>query len=326
MRKLHNSLGIFALALVLALPVYGKYVPAKEKKNALKGIKEVKSFEKIAENGIRHQSAANYGKYLFMVQDKLAGITLYDLEQKKPLFHLSLSPQEEPNFAGHVLYHCNNSNFGVEFYDKDDMFPLLYISQRQVKEGKRALLTVFRILPHFGKESEIDSFSIERVQRIYMPPMTKKNRMGTPNVSIDHAKNTIVTYSRYNNSKSEINQMGCVSRLRLPSLRNASGEIQETVYLNDEDILDSFDTGWKMTNAQGGFVHGDLLVIGQGYPTKKHTPINIHVMDLKNHKTLGTTNIYAMGFNDEPEGVFLFNGKVMISSVKKNLYILNFNK
>ena len=323
MRKLHNSLGIFALALALALPVYGKYVPAKEKKNALKGIKEVKSFEKIAGNGIWHQSSANYGKYLFMVQDKLMGITLYDLEQKKPLFHLSLAPNKELNFAGGVLYHCNNSNFGVEFYDKADMFPLLYISQRQVKEGMRALLTVFRILPHFGKGSEIDSFSIECVQKIYLPTMTEKNRLGTPNVAIDHAKKTMVTYSRYNDPKSEFNQMGRISRIKLPSLRNANGEIQKTVYLNDEDIMDSFDTGWKMTYAQGGFVHGNLLVMGHRGPTN---PTYVHVINLKTHKVEGTTNIYPMGFHDEPEGVFMYRGQVMISSVNKKLYALDFNK
>lgn len=326
MKRTKNYAWAFALALAIALPTYGKYIPAKEKKNALNGITEVTSFDKIAENGIGHQSAANYGKYLFMVQDKLAGITLYDLEQKKPLFHLTLPPHEEPNFSGNLLYHCNNSNFGVEFYDKNDMFPLLYISQRQVPEGKRGLVTVFRILPHFNQAQEIDSFAIEQVQAIYLPGMTSENRLGTPNVTIDKAKKDIVTYSRYNNKKSEHNQIGRITRMKLPTLRNANGEIQKAVYLNDEDISDAFSTEWKMTNAQGGFVHGNLLVIGQGFPTKKHTPINIHVIDLKKHKVVGTTNIYAMGFKDEPEGVFLYNGKVMISSVKKNLYVLNFKK
>ena len=326
MKRTKNYAWAFALALAITLPTYGKYIPAKEKKNVLNGITEVASFDKIAENGIWHQSAANYGKYLFMIQDKLSGITLYDLEQKKPLFHLTLPPHEEPNFSGNLLYHCNNSNFGVEFYDKDDVFPLLYISQRQVPDGKRGLVTVFRILPHFNQAQEIDSFAIEQVQAIYLPGMTSENRLGTPNVTIDKAKKEIVAYSRYNNKKSEHNQIGRITRMKLPTLRDANGKIQEAVYLNDEDISDAFNTEWKMTNAQGGFVHGNLLVIGQGFPTKKHTPINIHVIDLKKHKVVGTTNIYAMGFKDEPEGVFLYNGKVMISSVKKNFYVLNFKK
>ena len=327
MRKITIIVSCLVLALTIVLPVQGKYIPPKEKKNSLKGITKVTSFEKIGTNGVRHQSAANYGKYLFMVKDKLAGITLYDLEKREPLFYLALPPYNEPNYigTGKTLYHCNNSSFGVEFYDKNDVFPLLYVTQRQVKESLRAFVVVLRIHPHFNNEQEIDSFSVERVQTIYMPGMNEKNRLGHPNIVIDKEKKDIVTYSRYNDSDSQYDQLGRITRLRLPSLRNANGEILKTVYLEDKDITDSFDTDWKMTYAQGGFVHGDLLVIGQGFPTKNQTPINIHVIDLKKHKTIATTNIYAMGFHDEPEGVFLYKGKVMVSSIKgNNIYVLDF--
>ncbi len=319
-------LGLLVLGLAMAFPVQGKYILPKEKKNSLKGITQVTSFKKVAGNGIVHQSAANYGKYLFMVQDKLAGITLYDLEKAKPLFHLSLTPYEERNYigTGSVLYHCNNTSFGTEFFDKKDVFPLLYVTQRQIKESLRAFVVVLRIVPHFGPEQEIDSFSVRRVQTIYMPGMSEKNRLGHPNIIIDWKKNDIVTYSRYNDPNSKYDQLGRITRLRLPSLRNANGEIQDTVYLEDRDITDSFDTEWNMTYAQGGFVQGDLLVIGQGFPTKKQTPINVRVIDLKKRKTVGTTNIYDMGFNDEPEGVFLYKGKVMVSSIRKNIYVLDF--
>ena len=328
MKRITTIASLFVLALAMTLPAQGKYIPPKEKKNALKGITQVSSFTKMAENGIRHQSAANYGKYLFLVQDKLAGIMLYDLDKMKPLFHLALTPNKEPNYigTGKVLYHCNNTNFGTEFFDKKDVFPLLYITQRQVKESLRAFVVVLRILPHFNQEQEIDSFSVERVQTIYMPSMNETNRLGHPNIVIDKNKKDIITYSRYNDPNSKYDQLGRITRLRLPALRNANGEIEETVYLEDKDISDSFDTDWKMTYAQGGFVQGDLLVIGQGFPTKKHTPINIHVIDLKKHKTVGTTNIYAMGFDDEPEGVFLYKGKVMISSIHKNIYSLDFTR
>ena len=318
--------GLLVLGLAMAVPVQGKYILPKEKRNSLKGITQVTSFKKVAGNGIVHQSAANYGKYLFMVQDKLAGITLYDLEKAKPLFHLSLTPYEERNYigTGSVLYHCNNTSFGTEFFDRNDVFPLLYVTQRQVKESLRAFVVVLRIVPHFGPEQEIDSFSAERVQTIYMPGMSEKNRLGHPNIIIDRKRNDIVTYSRYNNSNSKYDQLGRITRLRLPSLRNANGEIQQTVYLDDKDITDSFDTEWNMTYAQGGFVQGDLLVIGQGFPTKKHAPVNVRVIDLKKRKTVGTTNIYDMGFDDEPEGVFLYKGKVMVSSIRKNIYVLDF--
>lgn len=167
------------------------------------------SYKIVATNSIPNQSAANYGKYLFVVSNKMEYIMLYDLEKNKSIYILKNSPRNIKNRNnGNVIYHCNQSCFGKQRFKEGDLFPLLYISQRNETDSTGAFLSVLRITP-FIKGEKIDSFNVHEIQKIYFPPMNDNNCMGLPSAVIDTDSDVMYCYSRNLNKKSD-NYAGAV--------------------------------------------------------------------------------------------------------------------
>lgn len=281
------------------------------------------SFETWAKNGTGHQSAANYGRYLFLVKNELSSISLYDLEGKKLLYTLSLSPRDERR-GSTVVYHCNQCCFGKEKLKDGDMFPLLYISQRSPKARTGAFLDVLRIVPFMSKSGIIDSFRVEQVQKISFPVMTDDNSMGNPNAVIDVTNGYLYTYSRNNRSGASNYHQAVITKFPLPSLRDKYGKIQSDIKLNDYDILESFNCGFSLLNAQGGFYHNGMIYFVQGYPSKneKLNYVFFRQIDLKKRRLTRTVDMLRNGFKTEPEGCWFYKGFVMIGGNGKKIYKL----
>lgn len=280
------------------------------------------NFNLFSSDGDWGQSVANYGKYIISVKDQLSSALLYDLEENKRVYRIFLTPHEEKNGTT-LIYHCNQCNFGREKYDEQDMFPLLYINQRNPSDSIGALITVYRIIPKLDENDSIVSFSMDHIQNIYLPLMTDENCLGNPNMVIDTKKNVFYTYSRNNNRKASNYGKGMITKFKMPSLYK-DGVIQENVYLTDDDILDSFKCDFNMFNAQGGFYRKGKLYFVQGMPS--NTPSNNYVyfraINLKKKKQIKVVDMLALGFDKEPEGCWYYNGKVMISVVGKEFYEL----
>lgn len=285
------------------------------------------SFEVYANNGVGCQSATNYGKYLFLVKDRLSSISLYDLDEKKIIQNLQLESRDE-RINGSIISHCNQCSFGKEKYEENDIFPLLYISQRSPNDSVGAYLDVLRIIPNVDINGTIDSFQIEQVQKIFFPVMTDQNSMGNPNAIIDINKGFIYTYSRNNRPKANNYLEAVVSKFLLPSLYDSKGDIQKIVILHDNDILDSFNCGFSLLNAQGGFYRKGKIYFAQGYPSKneKLNYVLFREINLKKRKLTRTVDMLNNGFRAEPEGCWFYNGKVMVTDSGKNLYILTGKK
>ena len=279
-------------------------------------------FNLFSTEGDWGQSVANYGKYIISVKDRLSSALLYDLEENKRVYRLFLTPHEERN-GSTLIYHCNQCNFGSEKYDEQDMFPLLYINQRNPADSIGALITAYRIVPKLDENDSIVSFSMDLIQSIYLPLMTDENCLGNPNMVIDTKKNVFYTYSRNNNRKASNYGKGMISKFKMPSLYK-DGSIQEVVRLTDDDILDSFKCDFNMFYAQGGFFRKGKLYFVQGMPSK--TPSNNYIyfreINLKKKKQTRVVDMLALGFDKEPEGCWFYNGKVMISVVGKEFYEL----
>ena len=145
------------------------------------------NFNLFSSDGDWGQSVANYGKYIISVKDQLSSALLYDLEENKRVYRIFLTPHEEKNGTT-LIYHCNQCNFGREKYDEQDMFPLLYINQRNPSDSIGALITVYRIIPKLDENDSIVSFSMDHIQNIYLPLMTDENCLGNPNMVIDTKK------------------------------------------------------------------------------------------------------------------------------------------
>lgn len=308
------------------IPTQSKSTTEHSKENLT--INEVTGCEEYAENSVSGQSAANFDKYLFIISDKLASVTLYDLKKKQQIYTLHLTPHTEKNADGNILYHCNQCNFGNEKFAANDLFPLIYISQRNLECTKRGFNTVFRIIPTLNTKKEIIAFTMKQVQTIYFPKMTDKNCLGTPNIALDKENGYIYTYCRNNNSAAPNNQKAVICKFKTPTIHNLQGKIQKKVVLNDKDILDSFKMDWYMTLAQGGFVKNGKLIFCQGFPNRKNPMYNhvyFHVIDLKSQKQTYVKDLLNIGFKDEPEGVFFYDGMILTTINGKRIFKINYH-
>lgn len=285
------------------------------------------SFDVWAKNGTNHQSAANHGRYLFFVQNMLSSISLYDLDNKKMIYSLSLKPRDDKR-GSIVVYHCNQCCFGKEKYQDDDMFPLLYISQRNANDSTGAFLDVLRIIPFLDDKKQIDSFRVEQVQKVFLPVMTDRNSMGNPNAVIDSDDEYLYTYSRNNRPKAPNFRQAVITKFHLPSIRDINGKIQSEIFLTDSDILDSFNCEFNLLNAQGGFYRNGKIYIVQGHPSKneKLNYVYFREIDLRKKKLVKTVDMLNNGFRSEPEGCWYYNGSVMVGGYKKRIYKLTGKK
>lgn len=287
------------------------------------------SFEVWAKNGVTNQSAANHGDYLFLVKNELSSISLYNLAERRLIYTLHLSPRDERKGESKtVISHCNQSCFGKEKFSKNDVFPLLYVSQRNPNSSTGAFMDVLRIIPYMDLHHKIDSFHIEQVQKIFFPVMTDLNCMGNPNAVIDSKGGYLYTYSRNNRKMADNFQEAVITQFRLPLLHGKDGKIQDVVILHDEDILESFNCGFNVLNAQGGFYRKGKIYFVQGLPSKKEKLnfIYFREIDLKKKRLTRTVDMLNNGFNVEPEGCWYYKGYVMVAGNSKKMYRLTGKK
>jgi len=288
---------------------------------ALEGVSKY-AYEVYSDNSYSHQSSAAYGKYLFLVKDKLATVYMYNLQTKRVVAICNMTAHNETVSASSssVLYHCNQSTFGTFKYDESDPFPLLYISQRAPSSTGRCFVTVFRLLPTMNSAgTEYNILKMEQVQTIYLPKSTFSNAMGNANFTIDPQTGYCYTYSR-NNTTSASNYLNCRISKFAPVKLSA-----EEVYLNDADILDSYEIfelnstkNISAMNMQGGFIWNNKLYISQGYPSCNF--IYLRIVDLKNRKLINDIDLLGDGFPIEPEGFFRYGNDVMMSCNGSPIY------
>ena len=273
-------------------------------------------FSVYSDNSMPAQSAACYGDYLIQVKTYVSKMSLYNLRSKNMLYVRELSPLKERRGTADI-FHANNCSFGVHKFKDSDVFPLLYVSHRENNDN-RGVLQVYRILPEKSQsdKNDFDNFSVILVQTIYYPPMTDENALGSPWTAIDQENNCMYVYSR-NNRKESVNKGKCrISQFRIPPF----GQSRE-VYLSDADILDSYEVDFNAALSQGACVYGGMMYIGQGKPSSKS--LNIRVVDLKQKKLIKTINLKKAGFTSEPEGCFIYNNNLMISTAGKRIFKIN---
>lgn len=264
------------------------------------------TYSLFSSNIMPHQSAASYGNYCIFITNTRNSFYLYNLDTKKTLCELSLEPGSGNDFMGYELYHCNQATFGVDFYSLEDVFPLLYISQR-AKGDKRCFVEVFRIQVEKKDEGEdYSSMKASLIQTIYMPIMTRDNSLGNVNCVIDQDTHQMYTYSR-NNIKEDSNYGYCkISRFNIPDYNCSE------IMLNDSDVKESYTLKEKALNMQGGCIKNGILYIGQGYEGVGY--IYLNAVNLEKKVLENRIDLLGNGIRWEPEGCFIYNGHVMLSS------------
>lgn len=107
------------------------------------------------------QGAACYDKYLIQGYSNNAALGIYDLEKKISLGKIDIT-DPVPNSS----IHANTVNFGNQHYDKNDFFPLLYVSSGYTSgKNKNSFIYVYRILRDTDSDGT-EVFSASLVQTI----------------------------------------------------------------------------------------------------------------------------------------------------------------
>ena len=125
-----------------------------------------------------NQGFAIYNNLMFQCYHTNNIIDIIDLNIKKVTSSIFLEPDE--------LIHCNNVNFGADFYEIDDKYPLLYIQQR----GYENKLNAYRI--YMDKDSLL---SASLVQTISFSPCSRSV------TSISSSNNNLYVIYVYNKAR-----------------------------------------------------------------------------------------------------------------------------
>ena len=159
-----------------------------------------------------------------------------------------------------------------------------------------------------GINQEYTAFAFERIQTIFFPVANDDNCLNNVNAIFDTDSFCFYTYSRNNNSAADNYRKCKISKFNIPNPFGAS-----SIYLSDNDILDSYFIATEAANMQGGAYHDGLLYIGRGLPSAGY--VHLYVVDLTNRKLWFTVDLLTNRyFCYEPEGAFFYNDDLYIGA------------
>lgn len=241
------------------------------------------------------QGCAVYGKYLFVADDYLNSIAVYDLEDKVLVNAVSFTPNSN--------YHCNNANFGTYKYANTDATPCMYISQE--KEDTHLIL-VFQVT--FSN----DVFGFNLVQTITMPTPQAGVSPYYPNSMID-ADNGILYvmgYSTNSYTESDSNKI-IVLKYELPLPTDGDVTLQPT------DIYAKFPS---ITATQGGCIYKGKFY--QAFGTASTGSVVIRSSDMQNF--CNRLYLADYGVTTEPEAACIYDDCLLVIGIDKKVYKFKF--
>ena len=242
------------------------------------------------------------GDYLFSAQNT-GYLTIYHFENdgiKKIGDTFKMGSWNEQN-------HANVVSFGWKRYDKDDEFPLLYVSQCQkgTYNGMKDVLFVERI----GKDKQHSDL----VQTICFKDT--KNLFGYAlQWVLDNENNFLYGYGNTINNSDTANKHRIV-KFKLPAVNAAKKD--GITYLTNDDLLENYlveDTYSKPFNpiGQGLFIKNDMLFMPTGVGNAKNPSI-LYVWDLKTHRMRNVIDLTKATF-EELEDCSYYNGSLYIQA------------
>ena len=241
------------------------------------------------------QGCAVYGKYLFVADDYLNGIGVYDLENKVLVNAVSFTPN--PN------YHCNNVNFGTYKYANTDATPCMYISQE--KEDTHLIL-VFQVILNNNV------FGFNLIQKITMPAPQAGISPYYPNSMID-ADNGILYvmgYSTNSYTESDSNKI-IVLKYELPLPTDGDVTLQAT------DIYAKFPS---ITATQGGCIYKGKFY--QAFGGASNGSVVIRSSDMQNF--CNRLYLADYGVTTEPEAACIYDDSLLVIGINKKVYKFKF--
>ena len=261
-------------------------------------------------------SAAVYNGYMFVVADKLASVTLYDMRQNKQLAVCNLEPREDVDDSQSTVYSCAYASFGTLKYSTYDEFPLLYVSQR-AKTGGKCFVTVLRVVPVMNANlTSCTSFSVQQVQTITLPAATTSNGLYEAKLAVNPQTGDFYVYS--------YNPNDATGQLRISQF--AAVSLSKT-----EVTLASPKSSYLLTNLEseaikGAAVRGGFISQDRFYLAEESADSGIlHVVDLVNKKTVSSLSLKTADVTVKPHMCLNFKNHITLISEDNNLYTIYIN-
>lgn len=239
------------------------------------------------------QGAAAYGDYLFQFQDHNAAVFVYNLANKSFVKKITLTPNSNN--------HCNQASFSDIFYDKEDNFPLLYVSGARTKTYNH--IQVYRII------GQNEGITIEQIQEIILPQSNKLNWVYWTCIIIDNDNHYLYAYANSNTR---------LIKFQIPDYK------QSTVYLEDSDIIEFFQLD-NINHQQGGIIYKGYFYMVFGVPSWGDT-IWLRVFDMDKKNELARFNLSNINFKGEPESIFIYKNELYAATNNAGIYKIIFKK
>lgn len=238
-----------------------------------------------------HQQGGDcWGDYFFQFVTNNSMVRIYDLSTKTLVQTLRI-PSSQKGFV--PTCHSNTVCFGHEYYEAEDIFPLIYVSTGYATDGYSGVL-VYRITLHDGL------FFITLVQTIKFP---EDNSSWTEFVIGDEFAYLCYTSERV------------IYKVPMPKLKDGDHIISRENAIATYQFTPQPDWMFSSRNQDRLFHQGKILV-ASGVPQRGEAS----VLMVLNLETLERERIYDFkksGLKNEPESVFIWQGDVCVAFVDR---------
>lgn len=238
------------------------------------------------------QGSCAYKDYFFQFHNANCMVEIYNLKTKRHLQTIEQTPIS--------AQHCNTVMFSKEKWDKRDRFPVIYVSTE--RDGK---ILVYRVLGEDG------NMSFQTVQTIFLPACEDMG-LYYPNPAIDskHQKLWLTGFSCNTWKKAVPGNVVRYIQLPLPPLKGGDATLNLGQKLREFTLPFTYAT-------QGLIYHKDKII--QSYGTDRNTN-RVRIINPQSGKIEREYLPHKYGLDDEPEGTFMYKGRIMFSTVQGNLY------
>ena len=260
---------------------------------------ESASFEEIMHlDAIRPspQGGDCWGDYFFQFTTNNLAVRVYDLSTKTLVQTVNITS----SLKGFVTNcHCNTVNFGTEYYDAEDLFPLIYVSTGYASGGYTGVL-VYRITQHNG------IFFITLVQTIKFP-VDKSS--WTEFIPAGEFAYLCYTAERV------------IFKVPMPKLKDGNTIISRNDAIETYQFSPQPDWMSTSKNQDHLFYNGKILVIS-GVPSGEASVFMI--LDLQTCKRERIIDFTKVGLKTESESIFLWRGDLCVAFVDKIVRLIDF--
>lgn len=235
------------------------------------------------------QGGDSWGDYFFQFTANNTSVRVYDLSTRTLVQTIKITT----SLRGFVPNcHCNSVNFGTEYYDVEDIFPLIYVSTGYASGGYTGAL-VYRITQHNG------TFFVTLVQTIKFPVDKSSWTEFIPGEDF--------AYLCYTSER-------VIFKVPMPKLKDGD------IIISRDDAVETYQftpqPDWMFTSRnQDRLYHQGKIYVISGVPKGEASVFMI--LDLQTRNRERIVDFTKNGLTMESESIFFWQGELCVAFVDK---------